>query len=147
MYLILSDETTDVDIKQFDQVGRFDIDVSAVPYINVQCAIKGVKGNPADTLVDCQNSVYISFEAPFEDRYIDDLLERKAFKPGILYRRQGIDYAELKYECPLGDLRIFAFFLVAATDCAFGYTNEGEAHFRVDLAELWRVNMVRRANG
>lgn len=144
MYTVLANEIADVDKSEFEKVGSFHKGVIAVPYINVSLSIKGMRATPLDRVEDCQNTLFLTFNAPWEERDAEDILLEDPFSAGIIYRRGGSDFVELKYEHRLGILTLFAYFLVDVSDCLFGYQEDHKTHTGVDYAFLWKEGFVRK---
>lgn len=141
MYVVFTKEVADVDSSEFDKIGHFDRSVVAVPCGNVNLSVKGQRGTELDEIEDCQNSLVISYEAT-EDLEIE--LRKDPLVPSVLYRRNGQDFAELRYERRLGALVFHVFFLIDVDYCYFGHHEDGEIHFAVDLAYLWKEGLIRR---
>ncbi len=140
MYIVLINEIADVDQAEFEKVGSCHEGVIAVPDIDISLTIKGMRACTADETEDCQNTMSLVFEAP---RDAEEALLEDPFSAGIIYRRKGRDFVELKYEHRLGILTLFAYFLVDVNDCSFGYIDEHETHTDIDYAFLWREGLVR----
>ena len=142
MYIVLANELADVDLAEFEKVGSFHEGVIAVPTINVCLTMKGMPSSHLDNIEDYQNTLCLTFEA--DERDEEDILLEDPFEAGIIYRREGRDFVELKYEHRLGLLTLYAFFLVDVNDCSFGYQEEGEIHTDLDYMFLWKEGLVRR---
>ncbi len=143
MYIVLANELADVDLAEFEKVGSFYQGVIAVPNIDICLTLKGMRASDVDTIEDCQNTLSLAYESPWDKNGIETELLEDPFVAGIIYRRDGRDFVELKYEHRLGALTLFAYFLVDANDCSFGYQEEHETHTDVDYAFLWKEGHVR----
>ncbi len=150
MYIVLANEIADVDLTEFEKVGSFHEGVIAVPNIDICLTLKGMPTSLSDQVEDCQHSLSLVFEAPWDDEESETILLEDSFAAGIIYRRRHgessraiRDFVELRYKHCLGALTLYVYFLVAANDCFFGYQEEGETHIGIDYASLWKQGHVR----
>ena len=146
MIIVLANEIADVDVAEFEKIGSFHEEVFAVPNIDVSLSIKGMRSSPIDSVEDCQNTLFLTYEAPCSDPDMEVELLEDPFVPGIIYHRAGRDFVELKYEQRLGALVLYVYFLIDVNDCTFGYQEEDETHVGVDYKFLWKKGLVRRVN-
>ena len=144
MYIVLANELADVDLAEFENVGSFRSGVIAVPTIDVCLTIKGMRSSRLDNIEDCQNTLCLTFEAYRDGLEDEDILLEDPFEAGIIYRREGCDFVELKYEHRLGLLTLYAYFLVDVNNCLFGYHEKGKTHTGLDYVFLWNEGHVRR---
>ena len=112
MHFILANEIADVDLAEFEKVGSFHQGVIAVPNIDISLTMKGMPASHIDTIEDCQNTLSLAYEGPWDENDIETKLLEDPFAAGIIYRRAGRDFVELKYEHRLGALTLYAYFLV-----------------------------------
>lgn len=146
MYVVLANEIADVDVAEFEKLGSFVPEVIAVPNIDISLSLKGTRATNLDKIEDCQNTLSLSFEAPWDDADAEDQLFDDPFTAGVIYRRGERDFVELKYEYSLGVLKLHVYFLVNANECYFGYRDkEDEIHAGISYVDLWKEGFVIRA--
>lgn len=147
MYVVLANEVADVDLGEFEKVGICDSKVIAVPNIDVTLGIKGMRTSALDRPEDCQNSMYLMFEAPWDGQAAEQHLLEDPFEAGLIYRRkddpQARHYVELKYDTGIGSLRLWAYFLIDADDCTFGFIDEQETFTDLEYSWLWQEGYIR----
>ena len=139
MYIVLGNETAEVDLAEFEKVGGFHAGVVAVPLVDVHLGLKGMRTSVDDKV--CQNSMILSYEAPEDDQQVELELTEDPLTPGIIYRRSGHDYAELQYKVQLGALAVYVYFLIDVGYCTFACKDSnGIRH--IDYADLWKIGLV-----
>jgi hypothetical protein len=148
MYVVIGNELADVDSSKFEKIGIFSEGVIAMPYSSRGLSLKGMPSSSHDQLEDCQNTMFLTYEAPLYSQDVERLLLEDPFVPGFIYRRKdsedGYHFVELKYEYPLGILTLQSYFLEEVKNCMFGYQEEHETHTDVDYGLLWKEGLVQR---
>lgn len=144
--MILGNAIADVDLDEFEKVGSFHEGVIAVPIIDVSLTVKGMRATRLDGIEDCQNTLSLAFELPYDDAAAAVQLIEDPFAAGIIYRRENRDFVELRYKHQLGALTLYAYFLVDVNDCLFGHQDEedDETHLCTEYASLWKEGFVRK---
>lgn len=137
-FTILTDPVADIDSAYFERTGHFQGDVVASPLTDLRVGIKGMKTSFIDRVEDCQNSVFITFDAPNDDFEVDQVLYNDPFIPRSLYLYDDADFVELEYTYALGNLSLQVYFLIIAEDCVFAIERDGE-YEKIDFLELWKT--------
>lgn len=144
MIIVLANEIADVDVAEFEKIGMCQPTMIAVPCIDVRLALKGMRATHLDSVEDCQHTMILTFEAPWDKGNIEEQLLEDPFLPGIVYRRDARDFVELQYTYSLGALLLHVYFLMNVKDCIFGYQDEHKTHKNVDYAFLWKEGLIKR---
>lgn len=142
MYIVLANEVADVDLAEFEKIGSC-YQIIAVPNIDVSLGIKGMRSSPLDSIEDCQNTLHLTYEAGDGD--LETELLEDPFTAGIIYRRGGRDYVELKYVYHLGVLTLHSYFLIDVNDCTFAFLEDRDepSMTRASYADLWQVGLIK----
>ncbi|MHA2279490.1 MAG: hypothetical protein ACXAC5_01175 [Promethearchaeota archaeon] len=151
--MVLGKEVADVDTFCFEKIGYVEDGILAAPDADLIIALKGQASCVVHNFVDCQNTLFLYFEAPTSNVIgnpdFDDALE-----PGAVYRYRGDDagyqnrdFVELKHKEKIGAFTLVAYFLVCTDDCKFAIAgDEDNGDMPCTFADLWKEGYIMRVN-